>query len=164
MKIIVFIFGKLILKQLMRKNAWLYFLFLVLVPLLVMKSKMNVTRLILVPRTWKYRLLLYTEIMPWKLRTNDFYSRVAMHQKTNEWAQRKSEFLMLGNDYIFHVMLFISYWDFFLLKAARFLPSTVKNYRSCLRLDERCIFSRSLSMYEINYGTFNVGFEDQIPY
>ena len=84
--------------------------------------------------------------------------------KTNEWAQRKSEFFMLGNDYIFHVMLFISYWNFFLLNAARFLPSTVKNYRSCLRLDEQCIFSRSLSMYEINYGTFSVGFENQIPY
>ena len=59
---------------------------------------------------------------------------------------------------IFHGVMFLfhTYWDFFLLKATRLLPSTAKYYRSYLRLDERCIFSRSLSMYEINYGTFNV--------
>ena len=33
------------------------------------------------------------EIIPWKVRTSDFYSRVAMHpKKTDEWAQRTSEF------------------------------------------------------------------------
>ena len=82
-----------------------------------------------------------------------------MHQKTNErvffYAKQR---VNKNRSSIFHGVMFLfhTYWDFFLLKATRLLPSTVKYYRSCLRLDERCIFSRSLSMYEINYGTFNV--------
>ena len=92
-----------------------------------------------------------------QLALKDFYSRVAMHQKTNEWAQRTSEFFYAwqqvnkNRSSIFHGVMFLfhTYWNFFLLEAVRLLPSSVKYYRSCLRLDERFIFSHSLSMYEI---------------
>ena len=91
------------------------------------------------------RTIFINELLCIKKRTSEFF----FYAKQRVNKNRSS---------IFHGVMFLfhTYWDFFLLKATRLLPSTVKYYRSCLRLDERCIFSRSLSMYEINYGTFNV--------
>ena len=58
----------------------------------------------------------------------------------------------------FHSMMFLfhPYRYFFLLTdtfqrlEAILLPYTAKFYRSCLKLDEQCIFTRSFSMHEIN--------------
>ena len=42
------------------------------------------------------------EIIPWKVRTNDFYSQVTMHlKKKNDWEQLPSEFFFMHrNDWI----------------------------------------------------------------
>ena len=62
------------------------------------------------------------EIILWKLRTNDFYSRVAMHHKTNEWTLRTSEFFgasqRVTKKSFVHTspgMMFHTCWDFFLI-------------------------------------------------
>ena len=49
------------------------------------------------------------------------------------------------------MFLFHTYWDFFLLIAAHLLPSTVRYYRSCLRVDERCITVFSMLVLRIRY-------------
>ena len=80
---------------------------------------------------------------------------LCIKKRTSERRERESFYawqqVNKNRSSIFHGVMFLfhTYWNFFLLKAVRLLPSSVKYYRSCLRLDERCIFSHSLSIYEI---------------
>ena len=57
----------------------------------------------------------YIEIIPWKVRTNDFYSRVAINHK--KWTSERSEWISILMHRTFHDMkfLFHSYLDFFSL-------------------------------------------------
>ena len=91
---------------------------------------------------WHWKIFIH-ELLCIKKRTSERRERVSFFYAWQQVNKNRSS--------IFHGVLFLfhTYWNFFLLKAVRLLPSSVKYYRSCLRLDERCIFSHSLSMYEI---------------
>ena len=91
---------------------------------------------------WHWKIFIH-ELLCIKKRTSERRERVSFFYAWQQVNKNRSS--------IFHGVMFLfhTYWNFFLLKAVRLLPSSVKYFRSCLRLDERCIFSHSLSMYEI---------------
>lgn len=77
------------------------------------------------------------EIIPRKVHTNDFYSRVAMRQKkTNKWAKRSVENFVASQPVnknrsnAFHMVWcfsFHTYWDFFHISIQRLKANDCEN-------------------------------------
>ena len=100
------------------------------------------------------------EIIPWKVRTNVVIHELQCIKRTNEWAQRTSEFFDASQQVnkncpsTFHGMLFLfhMYWDvFFLAEKFLRLPANDCENTSFVQSKTQKILPHSvnLSMYEI---------------